>query len=594
LSNVKDYLKKVSIKRKSTGTLKRKSKKKTDGSDRWYFDNTFISRISLQTRLLFLFIFLLVVSINAVGISSYIKAKDTTINTIENRLSREAELMAYVAENLKFLYVSDEDYFMQQLEISIRDQQQQLSKDGMESHIYFFSDNEITPSKVSENSDLFFSNDVKKRISEENKKVLQEEINGEDYTISIMKFKEINGKYILAVPAKSYLGPVNQMAQFTVIVVLISLAISTVLIILCVRSFTKPLVQLQNIMREVRNGNLRKTAEIHTNLPEIYSLKKSFNMMIEQMRNVLNELDVTTNELKTTGNDLSHSSDDALNYSRQLIESINIVRQGAEQTASSSESSVSGFHAMKQKIQLLMGNMDKVHKSYEDMNESARRGEKNNTELIETIHSFEYDFDHMTSTVQEVRNHSFSIANLVGLIKGVAEQTKLLALNAAIEAARAGESGRGFAVVAEEVRKLADQSAKAAEDITCSIEDMEGITIQAAHEFDGMLVKIKDNLNTANESKDSFDELMNEVGKVSGNLESMQAELQELKEVLPQLEQATISFASVSQETLASSEGMLATSENQITQMETTHEIGMQLRSLSVSLSALSKRFSLK
>ncbi|WP_456274024.1 methyl-accepting chemotaxis protein [Bacillus sp. AK031] len=591
MSNWKNFLKKVST-QKNIGRLKRKSKNTTERNEQ--HGKAFFSKVSLQTRLLFLFIFLLVISINAVGISSYLKAKGTTISTIENRLIREAELMAYVAENLKFLYVSDEDYFMQQLEISIRDQQKQLKKDGMESHIYFFSDNEITPFKVSKNSDLVFTEAVLKRISEETKKVLHEEVNGEEFTISIMKLKEINGKYVLAVPAKSYLGPVNQMAQFTVIVILVSLAITTVLIILFIRSFTKPLVQLQNIMREVRNGNLRQTADIDTNLPEIYSLKKSFNMMIEQMRNVLNELDVTTNELKTTGNDLSHSSDDALNYSRQLIEAINIVRQGAEQTASSSESSVNGFHAMKGKIQLLLANMDKVHKSYEDMNESAKRGEKYNTDLISTIHSFENDFDHMTYTVQEVRNHSLSITNLVGLIKGVAEQTKLLALNAAIEAARAGESGKGFAVVADEVRKLADQSAKAAEDITRSIAGMEGVTIKATKEFDGMLAKIKDNLKIANESKDSFDELMDEVGTVSGNLDCMQVELKELKEVLPQLEQATISFSSISQETLASSEGMLATSENQITQMETTHEIGMQLRALSVSLSALSKRFSLK
>ncbi|MGM0844230.1 MAG: methyl-accepting chemotaxis protein [Bacillota bacterium] len=552
------------------------------------------SKLSLQNRLLFLFVILLTISLTVVGLSSYIKAKEATIDTIENRLGREAELISYVAENLKFLYISDEGYFLQQMEISIRDQQEQLTKDGIESDIFYLSNNEVIPFAVSSGSSLRFSEKLVSKISKEERSLLHETINGQEYTISSMRMKEINGHYILAVPSQSYLGAVTDMSRFTVAVILISLALSSVLILVFIRSFTKPLVQLQNIMREVRNGNLNKRADFNTNLPEIHSLKKSFNMMVEQMRVVLHEVNETTMELQSTGNNLSDSSGGALNYSRELIEAINVVKHGAEQTASSSDQSVNGFHLMKLKIEQLINNMEAVHKSAGDMNSSAGKGERNNTELIKAIHSFENDFDHLTSTVQKVRNHSFSIANLVGLIKGVAQQTKLLALNAAIEAARAGESGKGFAVVAEEVRKLADQSSKAAEDITESIEQMEGVTISAAKEFDDMLLKIKGNLVTANTSKESFDELMTEVKTVSGNLERMQAALFELKLELPQLEQATVSFSSISQETLASTEQMLATSSSQISEMENTHEIGIQLKTLSHSLTSLSNRFTVK
>ncbi|MGD6803985.1 methyl-accepting chemotaxis protein [Rossellomorea aquimaris] len=552
------------------------------------------SKLSLQNRLLFLFVLLLTVSIVVVGVSSYIKAKEATIDTIENRLGREAELISYVAENLKFLYVSDDEYFFQQLEISIRDQKEQLAKDGIESDIFYISNNEVTPFQASSGSELKFNETLVSKITNDSRTLLHETINGKEYTISSMKIKGIDGHYILAVPSVSYLNAVTDMAQFTLAVMLISLAVSSILILLFVRSFTKPLIQLQNIMREVRNGNLNKRADFKTNLPEIHSLKKSFNMMIEQMRDVLYELNETTMELETTGISLSSSSEGALNFSRELIEAINVVQHGAEQTASSSDNSVNGFQMMKQKIEQLINNMETVHRSAVDMNNSAEKGERNNTELIEAIHSFENDFAHMTSTIQQVRNHSLSIANLVGLIKGVAEQTKLLALNAAIEAARAGESGKGFAVVAEEVRKLADQSTKAAEDITGSIEGMEGVTIRAAKEFDEMLLKIKGNLDTASESKGSSDELMKEVKNVSGNFEKMQSALVELKLELPQLEQATVSFSSVSQETLASTEQMLAASSSQITEMENTHEIGIHLKSLSNSLTTLSKRFSAK
>jgi methyl-accepting chemotaxis protein len=105
-----------------------------------YFTMKILTKFSLQTRLLVLFISLLVFSTIVVGISSYLKAKDTTIHTIENRLVREAEIMGYIAKNLKFLYVSDDEYFMQQLEINVRSQHKQLEEDGISSHFYFVKD----------------------------------------------------------------------------------------------------------------------------------------------------------------------------------------------------------------------------------------------------------------------------------------------------------------------------------------------------------------------------------------------------------------------------------------------------------------------
>ncbi len=555
------------------------------------FSEKAFSKFSLQNRLLFLFISLLIVSINIVGISSYLKAKDTTIETIENRISRESEVMAYVAKNLKFLYVSDDAYFMQQLEISIRDQQRQLEKDGIQSHLFYYTNKEIKTFNISKESNISFTNSFKKRIASEEKAVLHQTIKGEDYTISVIKMPEINGKYLLVVPTASYLGPVDEMAKFMVIVMAVSLFISTILLILFVRSVTKPLNELRNVMTEVREGNLNKKALINTTIPELQSLKISFNMMIEQMRNVINEINDTTTELEVTGEKLSHSSEDALAYSRQLIEAINVVKHGAEQTASSSDSSVNGFQSMKEKIQLLISGMNTVFQSSEDMNISAKRGEKNNTYLISTINSFEQDFEHMTSTIQQVKNHSSSITNLVGLIKGVADQTKLLSLNATIEAARAGEAGKGFAVVANEVRKLAEQSSTATVDISKSITEMEDVTIRATNEFDDMLMKIRRYLETANDSKASFDDLMNEIDTVSRKLQGMQGELQGLKLILPDLEEKTLSFASISQETLASTEQMLSTSDDQIHQMESTHEIGLQLKGLSNSLSSISKQF---
>ena len=550
-----------------------------------------LQKVSLQTRLLLLFISLLIISITSVGVISYIKAKDTTIETIENRLSRETEIMSYIAENLKFLYVSDDAYFFQQLEINVRAQQSQLQADGISSDFFYIKDRVIHPFTISSNFNSTFSEDLIDEIVTKQQGVVNSNIDGQKYTIAFQEMKQINGIYVLAVPTSSFMGPINQMAQYTIVVIFASIIFSTIFILLFVRSVTKPLTLLRNTMREAREGNLTDHVLIKTTLPELISLHKSYESMIIQIRNMLQELKEATKSVEIAGEGLKHSSEESLFSSRELIESIHIVKSGAEETASNSDTSKNSFQDMKIKIEDMMNCMAIINSSSEDMNTSAKNGDERFGQLIDTIVSFEKDFEHMTKTISQVKKHSLSISAIVGLIRGIAEQTKLLALNATIEAARAGEAGKGFAVVATEVRKLAEQSSTSTEKITESITVMENITTLATKEFDQMLTKIKTNLTSANESKLSFNELMGEIQKVGVNIQSMQGELVSLKEELPIVEQAAESFSSVSQETLASAEEILAMSHEQIEQMEKTHDMGLKLTDLSKSLSMISERF---
>nr|QRZ20050.1 methyl-accepting chemotaxis protein [Virgibacillus sp. AGTR] len=538
-----------------------------------------------------LFITLLLFSMIAVGVISYLKAKETTMTSIENRLIRETELMGYIADNLKFLYVSDDAYFKQQLEANVRSQKLKLADDGMTSHYFYIEGGQAVPFKVSKGELPVISEQLVNDIVEKNKGLFHRTINDEEYTITFQEMEEIQGIYVLLVPTASYMGPVHEMAYFTFFIIVVSSIITILFIILFVRSVIKPLMVLRKTMEAVRKGNLQQAPAIQTTLPEFISLHKSYETMITHMRTMLHEIQDTTVDLKKAGGELQVSSELTLHSGEQLKEAIHVVKQGAEQTASSSEQSVKTFKVMKDDLERTILTMKGIFISSDTMNQSAQTGEVQMEKLIQTISTFESDFAHLTEKINSVKANSHSIANLVNMIQAIAEQTKLLSLNAAIEAARAGETGKGFAVVANEVRKLAEQSSQAAIEITNSISSMELNTADASEAFEQMLTKTNKTLMMSNVSKDAFDALLKEITNVSHQLRGIQIELQRIGDILPNIEQTAIQYSSVSRENLESAEQMLISSDEQVIQLKNNYQIGRKLTDISDSLSHHSQRF---
>lgn len=549
------------------------------------------SRVSFRSRLVILFVVIIAVSLTASVASSFIQTRATLTETVENRLLREADVMRSIIRNLHFVYVSDQDYFRQQVDMSIHEQKRQLSEDGLTAEFFLLANGTAEPFRTSRQSGMVLDEEIVKQALEVRSGVFHGNMAGQRHTIVVMPMPELDGHYLLVVPTDSYLASVYSAFRTSLIISGVALTLSVLLILLAVRSLTRPMTELQNIMRKVREGNLDQELAVETNIPEIISLNKSFRMMLNHLKNVIGQLVQTTSQLQQTGDTLSQSSEQTLVIGRQLVASIQTVRSGAEQTAGASEAGLLRFSGMRDNLERIIQRMDDMFDRSGVMKNTARQGEETAAELVEAFLRFEQDFGTMATLIRDVRQHAANINDMVSLVNAVADQTKLLALNASIEAARSGEAGKGFAVVAGEIRKLAEQSAAASGRIAESVQTMDRMTKQAVGQAEQMIEKVKERLATASEAKHVLDGMTREIAAVHDRIIGMQDDLQALKGELPAVQQIIHDFSGVSQETFASSERMLAISQDQMDRMAHTDEIGGKLIALSDALAELASMF---
>ena len=151
--------------------------------------------------------------------------------------------------------------------------------------------------------------------------------------------------------------------------------------------------------------------------------------------------------------------------------------------------------------------------------------------------------------MEEINVSARKIADIIGVIDGIAFQTNILALNAAVEAARAGEQGRGFAVVASEVRSLAGRSAEAAKEIksliNASVDKVDSGTRLVAHAGE-----------TMTEIVDSVQQVSKIIGEISAAANEQRAGIGEVNTAVAQLDQMTQQNAALVEESAAAASSL--------------------------------------
>src|SRR5699024_2452785 len=228
---------------------------------------------------------------------------------------------------------------------------------------------------------------------------------------------------------------------------------------------------------------------------------------------------------------------------------------------------------------------------------ATEAGKMNETSRLQ-IHDLQSSFIMTTDTIEKteqviagLESKIDAIGSVMNTITEISAQTNLLALNASIEAARAGEHGKGFAVVAEEVRKLAEQSARATDDVRITIEELQSESQLVSSQLQHTRNHFDQQGTVVTETEETFEDisqLMHTMGQSIDEVATTIAQIATLKEVVA----TTIStMAATAQETAAACEEVSASTDEQVRAVRSVTDAAEQLTFLSDELTAAINKF---
>ena len=223
-----------------------------------------------------------------------------------------------------------------------------------------------------------------------------------------------------------------------------------------------------------------------------------------------------------------------------LINQINLT---AEELNAISEQTSASLYEIASQSDVIATNTNEGLQFATSTEEKSMHGRKelnNQTFLMNTV------IDRLQSlevSMGNLRDSSKKITDIVGLVTGIADQTNLLALNASIEAARAGEHGKGFAVVAEEVRKLAEETKNAVQNVSSLIRDTETSIETMADSVTNVDLHVKNSVETQLSLEQSFEEIIEAISSIKERYVSTSKDISSISQVINELSQATSQVA---------------------------------------------------
>lgn len=385
---------------------------------------------------------------------------------------------------------------------------------------------------------------------------------------------DMDASFISQVQAKAIWISIGLTLLFVILGVIFAIIIS--------KRIIKPVLAINNYVDEVAEGNLAAERFEIKGKDEIAQLSNGVYRMVDDLRDIISRISSNAENVASTSEELSASAEQTSASIEQVTSSMQEVSEGTEKQTDAVEEIGANINKISKEMNDVTNYVEQVSSNAVDTTHTAENGKEIISNAVDKMHTTTEMIDTTSEVVNRLSNYSKEIGEIVSLITEIADQTNLLALNASIEAARAGEHGKGFAVVAEEVRKLADESRIAANDISNRIDLIKTESTNAVDSMSTSYENLKISSDAFQEAGNAFNviysaisELNSQVNHVSTTIEAMNGGMNNIAESMKEVNASVVqnsssiqNVAAASEEQTASMEEITASSNNLATMAE--------------------------
>ncbi len=356
------------------------------------------------------------------------------------------------------------------------------------------------------------------------------------------------------------------------------------------RSINRPLRRLVGAADRFGAGDLRPL-DLGEMPDELNRLAQALDRMRTRLRGLVESVVGEARAISSNASDFSAMSEELAATSGEISTAMVRVADSAERQASGMGAADKLLVTLRETAQ---GNSNAARKVV-DVGERIRRLAEYHRSDVTNASRALLDVREVVKTstdqVQALARTSRAISDFIDLIKQISSQTNLLALNAAIEAARAGEHGRGFAVVADEVRRLADSSAQAAEEVARTVMQVQHQMSEVANTMDAGSSKVSGIESVAGAAAHALEEIVAAVQNVRSAAEDVSREAARNEQIVAALAERTAEAGAAASENASASEEVTAAAEEQSASTEDMAAAAAELLQASNRLAALVTEF---